>query len=161
MTFAKAMFAILLLTASIARPLHAQGRSAGGIAVEEPWARATPGGARTGAAYMTLVNKGDTANRLLGATSPVASEVQFHKVTEENGISRMRELRTIDIAPEDMVLLKPGNIHIMLVGLKHPLKQGETFPLTLEFEKAGRVHLTISIAHVGAMQPHQGMHHQR
>jgi hypothetical protein len=156
---AKVVLAVLSLAVSMAPPAYTQGQSGPGITVEEPWARATPGGAKTGAAYMTLINKGGAADRLLGAVTPVAREVQFHKVTEENGISRMRELRSIDIAPGGKVLLKPGNIHVMLVDLKQPLKQGETFPLTLEFEKAGRIDLTVPIARVGATQPHSGMHH--
>ena len=157
--FANVVLAILLVAVPMPRPVYAQGQSAQGITVQEPWARATPGGARTGAAYMTLINNGATADRLLGGASLVARELQFHKVTEERGISRMRELQSIEIASGEKVLLKPGNIHVMLVGLNQPLKQGETFPLTLRFEKAGRIDLTVTIAPVGAMRPHGAMNH--
>ena len=159
MSFTKTAYTALLLAAAIMQPVHAQKQTEQAIVVEKPWARATPGGARTGAGYMTIINMGTTADRLLGAASPVAREVQFHKVTEERGISRMRQLQSIDIASGGKIQLQPGNIHIMLVGLKQPLKQGETFPLTLEFEKAGRIDLTVAIARVGAMRPDRDMRH--
>ena len=159
MQLSKVALATFLIATAMTQAVNAQGQTGQAIAIENPWARATPGGARTGAAYMTLINEGTTADRLLGAASPVAREVQFHKVTEESGISRMRDLKSIDIASGAKVLLKPGNIHIMLVGLKQPLKQGETFPLTLEFEKAGRIDVTVATARVGAMRPDSDMHH--
>lgn len=159
MPFAKVALASLLLAVATIQSAHAQGQAGRAIVIEEPWARATPGGASTGAAYMTIVNKGGTADRLLSAATPVARDVQFHKVTEESGISRMRELKAIDIASGTSVLLKPGNIHIMLVGLKQPLKQGESFPLTLEFETAGRIDVRVATARVGATRPDSGKHH--
>ena len=122
-----------------------------GIDVEAPWARATPGGAQTGAAYMEILNKGPTADRLLGATTPVARTVQFHSVTEENGISRMHEMPAIDIAPGASVVFKPGGMHMMLVGLKGPLKEGETIRITLEFRQAGRLDVDLPVGRVGAM----------
>ena len=142
----------VLLVVSIGAYAWAQSPDGGSISVEQPWARATPGGARTGAAYLTLANKANTTDRLMGATTPIAEKVQFHKVTEKDGIVRMRELRSIEIASGDKLILKPGDIHIMLVGLKHPLKQGQTFPLTLEFEKAGTIQVVVSVAGVGAMK---------
>jgi copper(I)-binding protein len=119
--------------------LHAQPSSVP-IVVEQPWARATPGGAKTGATYLTLINNGDVADRLLGASTPVADKVQFHSVTKENGVSSMREMRVVELAPRSRITFDPGGRHIMLVGLKQPLKEGQTFSLTLTFEKAGEQH---------------------
>jgi periplasmic copper chaperone A len=133
--------------------LYAQTSGANPIKVEEPWARATPGGAKTGAAYLTLVNSGDSTGQLVGATTPMAEKVQFHKESEENGISRMRELLTVEIPPGAKVTFRPGEMHIMLVGLKQPLKEGQTFPLTLQFGNASKVDVVVSIAKVGAMRP--------
>ena len=149
-------FAGVMFILSISAYAWAQSPPAGPISVEQPWARATPAGARTGAAYLTLTNKAKSTDRLMGATTPVAEKVQFHKVTEKDGIVRMRELRSIEIAPGDKLILKPGNIHIMMVGLKQPLKQGQTFPLTLEFEKAGTIEVVVSVAGVGAMKHGMG-----
>lgn len=122
------------------------------IVVDHPWARATPPGAKTGAAYLTVVNNGSAADRLLIAATPVADKVQFHSVSEENGVSRMREMQSVEVAPRGKVTFSPGGMHIMVVGLKQPLKEGETFPMTLSFEKAGKKDVTVSIAKVGAMQ---------
>lgn len=121
------------------------------IVVENVWARATPAGAKTGAVYMTVINNGTIPDRLLSVTTPAADSVQIHKVSEENGVSSMRELPTMDMAPGARVTFKPGDLHAMLVGLKQPLKEGQTIPLTLEFEKAGKVNVVASVAKVGAM----------
>lgn len=141
-----------LFALSVVGQAHAQTSGANSIVVEHAWARATPAGAKTGAVYMTLINNGAIPDRLLGATTPVADQVQFHKVSEENGVSSMRELRTMDIASGATVTFKPSDMHVMLVGLKQPLKEGQTISLTLDFEKAGKVSMTASVARVGAMQ---------
>jgi len=142
----------LLLLVGINLPGQAQTPVASSVAVERPWARATPAGAKTGAAYMTVTNKGQSTERLLGATTPVADKVQIYRATEEDGIARMRELGAIEIAPAEKLILKPGDIHMMMIGLKEPLKEGQTFPLTLEFENAGKIDVLVSIAGVGAME---------
>lgn len=126
------------------------------ITVKQPWARATPGGAKIGAAYMALSNNGDTSDRLLGAATPVATQVQFHRHTEKDGISRMREVKTVEIAPHAEVAMKPGGMHVMLVGLKQSLKEGDTFPLTLQFERAGRIEINVPVTRVGATKPSPG-----
>ena len=141
-----------LLALAINGQVHAQASDAKSIVVEHPWARATPAGAKTGAAYMTLINNGSAGDRLLGATTPVADKIQFHSVTEDNGVSRMREMHDVAVAPGARVAFSPGGMHVMLVGLKQPLKEGQTFPLNLTFEKAGKVDVTVSVAKVGAMQ---------
>jgi len=143
----------LLLALIVGSQARAQTSTPGKVLVENAWARATPGGAKTGAAYMTLVNAGAAADRLLGATTSVADKVQFHKDEEENGVSRMRQLQTVELAPGATIVFKPAVMHIMLVGLKQPLKEGQTFPLALEFEKAGKVEVTVSVAKIGAMEP--------
>jgi copper(I)-binding protein len=132
--------------------VHAQTPDAKSIVVDHPWARATPAGAKTGAAYATLVNNGRSADRLLSATTPMAGKVQFHSVSEENGVSRMREMHAVEVGPGAKVTFSPGGMHIMMVELKQPLKEGQTFPLTLTFKKAGNVEVTVSVAKVGAMQ---------
>ena len=141
-----------LLALAINGQVHAQTPDAKSIVIDHPWARATPTGAKTGAAYVTLINNGSSGDRLLAAKTPVADAVQFHSVSEENGVSRMREMRAVEVPPGGKVTFSPGGMHIMLVGLKQPLKEGQTFPLSLTFEKAGKVDVTVSIAKVGAMQ---------
>lgn len=139
-------FACVLL----ALAAHAQ---EAGVAVEQAWARATPGAVRTGAAYLTLVNKGKESDRLVGMSTPVADSASLHETKMEGGIMQMRPLGAVDLAPGKRLELKPGGNHIMLEGLKHPLKEGEHFPLTLTFERAGSREVTVMVGKVGAMGP--------
>jgi copper(I)-binding protein len=122
------------------------------MVVDHPWARATPRGAKTGAVYLTLVNHGGAPDRLLSATTPLADKVQFHSVSEENGVSHMREMKSVEINPGGKITFSPGGMHIMLVGLKQPLKQGQSFSMTFIFEKAGKEDVTVPIAGIGAMR---------
>ena len=149
-------YRVLLLGALIALPgvvreAWPQASSASAISIEHPWARATPMGAKTGAAYLTIVNHSSSADRLIHASTSVADKVQFHQENNDNGVMRMREMGAVPIGPGASVALKPGGTHIMIVGLKQQLKEGQALPLTLEFEKAGKIELQVPIAKAGAM----------
>jgi len=146
----------LMITLGVCVPAHAASPRAGGVTVEHAWARATPKGAPNAAVYFTLVNNGSETDRLIGAQSPVADNIQFHEERDENGVSKMRALQAIDVAPETQVVLKPSGLHLML-RIKQQLKQGETFPLTLTFEKAGPIEVTVKVGKVGAMDDMNGM----
>src|SRR5258708_6108054 len=122
----------------------------GTIVVEHAWARATPKGAPTGAAYVTLINNGAQTDRLISAASPVAQSAMFHEDHLQNGISTMRMLDAVDLPPGKTVALEPNGMHIMLI-INSQLQQGQTFPLTLTFEKAGAIQVTVSVGSVGAM----------
>ena len=149
-TLSKLAFAALLIACRHTRFCSGSGNS---IAVEQPWARATPAGAQTGAVYMTLDNKTQAADRLTGASSDVADKVQIHEMAVENGVMQMRQLAGgLPIPAGGSVVLKPGSYHVMLIGLKKPLTAGETFPLTLTFEKAGNISVTVPVQAMGAMQ---------
>ncbi len=153
MKFANPLIAGMLVALSAGGYVRAQAPASGAITIEHPWARATPAGAKTGAVYVTLINTGPSADRLLVATSPLADKVRFHSVIEEAGVSRMREMPAVEIAAGATVAFRPGEIHMMMTGLKQLLKEGQTIPLALRFEKAGNVDLTVSVANIGAMQP--------
>ena len=121
------------------------------IQVEQPWARATPAGASTGAVYLTITNKSQEMDRMLSASSDVADKLQIHEMKVVNGIMEMREVPSgLPVPAKGSVVLKPGGFHVMLIGLKKPLKAGETIPLTLDFEKAGKVSITVPIRAMGA-----------
>lgn len=125
----------IILTLMLAAPAWADG-----IQVIDPYARTARPGAPTGAVYMVLENKGDTADRLLAAESPVAQIVQIHRHIEEDGVMRMRQLANgIPLAPGDRHELARGGDHVMLMGLTGTLSDGDTIPLTLIFEKAGEI----------------------
>jgi hypothetical protein len=155
-TLSKLAFAALVL--GFVTPALAQATGNTAITVEQPWARATPGGAKTGAVYMTLDNKSGTADRLTGVSSDVADKLQIHEMKVENGVMQMREIAGgLPIPAGGSVALKPGSYHVMLIGLKKPLTVGEKFPLTLTFEKAGNISVTVPVQAMGAAQDKGGM----
>jgi periplasmic copper chaperone A len=145
--------ALAALLVGLVAPALAQGTGNASITVEQPWSRATPTGAMTGAVYMTLDNKSGTADRLTGASSDVADKLQIHEMKVENGVMQMREIAGgLPIPAGGSVVLKPGSYHVMLIGLKKPLAAGEKFPLTLTFEKAGNISVTVPVQAMGGMQ---------
>ncbi len=124
------------------------------ITVTHPWSRETAEGQEVGGAFLTISNDGDAPDRLLGGSTPVAAEVQVHTVDMDDGVMRMRQLESgLDIPAGETVTLKPGSFHIMLMGLKQPLKQGEMVPLTLEFEQAGPLEVELMVQPIGAEMP--------
>jgi copper(I)-binding protein len=126
---------------------------AGGIAVSTPWARATPPGAKVGVGYLTLTSEGGD-DRLLRVESPIADRVELHETTIEGGVARMRFLSDgARIPAGGSVVLGPGGMHLMLVGLKRPLEAPGRFAAKLVFEKAGEIEVTFEILPLGAM-PH-------
>lgn len=150
-----AAIALLLIVASSGQ-LRAQATQGKTITVAEVWARATPKGSTTAVIYMTVINNGQDADQLLGATTPMAEKVQLHSNTNDDGVMKMRELTSIEIEAGKKVVLNPRGTHAMLVGLKQVLIAGQSFPLTLKFEKAGKIDVTVSVEKVGAME-HQHM----
>ena len=127
------------------------GAKAQGIVVTGPWARATPGRAPNGAAYFTLTNQGPAGDRLIGASSPAAGRAELHTHIHDKGVMRMRKLPGIDLTPGASVTFRPGGYHVMLMGLKAPLREGATFPLTLRFQKAASKTITVKVMGIGAM----------
>jgi periplasmic copper chaperone A len=126
----------------------------GDLVITQAWSRATPGGAKIGGGYLTIENKGSAPDRLLGASADVADRVQIHEMSVNNGVMTMRPLdKGLAIEPGKTVKLAPGGYHLMLLDLKSPLKQGDRLPVTLEFEKAGKVKLSLDVQGVGAQRP--------
>lgn len=143
------MYLRLLLVALLlsSAPLHARDYRAGKLFLEQPMARATRPGQPSGAVYVNIENRGDTADRLLGASSPVAGKTEIHTMTMDGNVMRMREIGEIAIDSGATISMRPGaGHHIMLLKLKKPLKTGESFPLTLRFEKAGKVEVSVEIS---------------
>ena len=137
-----------------AAPLCAEEVKAGDIVITQAWARATPGGAKIGGGYLTIENKGSAPDRLIGGSADVADKVQVHEMATTNGVMTMRPLdKGLSIEPGKTVKLAPGGYHLMLFDLKSPLKQGDKVPVTLEFEKAGKVKLSLDVQGVGAKGP--------
>ena len=146
--------AALALMAAIAgaAPASAADYRAGDIVISEPWARATATPqARTGAAYMALSNKGDTVDRLTGASTPVAERAELHTHEMDGNVMRMRPIEGVEIAPGEPAVLRPGGLHLMLVGLRQPLRAGDRVPLTLTFQRGGTVEVEVAVGPVAGM----------
>ena len=132
-------------------PAQAGDYDIGSIHITQPWARATPKGASSGAAYMTITNNGKTPDRVSCVSSDVSAECQIHTMTMDNGVMKMRPVTGgLEIKPGQTVELTPSGYHVMLVGLKHQLEKGQHFKATLEFAKAGKVEVDFAIEGVGA-----------
>jgi copper(I)-binding protein len=145
------LIAVMALALIAAPPVLAQTAPSSTLEVQQVWARATPAGAKTGAIYLTVVNHTGADDKLVAASTPEAREAQLHTMIDDNGVMKMRQLPSIEIKAGATVTLKPGGMHVMLLGLKEPLKQGASFPLTLQFEKGGKRELTVSVSKAGAM----------
>lgn len=127
---------------------------AGKLVVERAWARASV--ARNGAAYVTIRNDGKEVDRLVAASSPVAKTVELHTHTMDNGVMRMRQIKAVEVHPGTPAVLQPGGNHIMLIGLNRKLTKGDSFPMTLQFAKSGKVTVTVSVMAIAA----KGMDHK-
>lgn len=141
----------LIASLGLLFPAAAKDFTAGKLTVSNPWARASAGRMKNGAAYLVLTNKGQKTDRLVEATTPVARKASLHESVMEGGVMKMRPVKPIVVGPGATVMLKPGGLHLMLMGLKAPLKEGEMFPLTLTFEKAGHVEVKVMVRKPGAM----------
>jgi copper(I)-binding protein len=145
---------IVLISALTSPLLRAEEVKAGDLVITQAWSRATPGGAKVGGGYLTIENKGSTPDRLIGGSAEVAGKVQVHEMAMNNGVMTMRPLdKGLVIEPGKTVKLAPGGYHLMLLDLKSPLKQGERVPLTLEFEKAGKIAFSLDVQGIGAQGP--------
>jgi periplasmic copper chaperone A len=116
-----------------------------GITVVAPWSRATPGAAKNGAVFLEIRAGADFADKLLSASGAVAENVEIHNHINDNGIMQMRRVDAIEIGEGSSTKLVPGGYHIMLLGLKQPLKAGETFKLKLTFEKTGAIEVDVAV----------------
>jgi periplasmic copper chaperone A len=153
-TTSRALAFVILATSLFAAPARTQEVKAGDIVITQAWSRATPGGAKIAGGYLTIENKGTTPDRLVGGFGDAAGKVEVHEMAMNNGVMTMRALdKGLAIEPGKTVKFAPGGYHLMLMDLKQPFKQGDKVPLTLEFEKAGKVTVSLDVQGVGAQAP--------
>lgn len=136
---------LALCLAGASGQAQAQAQAGSGLTVEQPWARPTARSAPNGAVYLTIANKGPAADRLVQAQAGVSARTELHTHLNDGGVMRMRPVTAIDIPAGGSAELKPGGLHVMLLGLKAPLVAGSSFPLTLTFEKAAAVIVTVTV----------------
>ena len=124
---------------------------AGKIRIEQPWTRATPGGAKVAGGFLRLTNTGAEVDRLIGGSAEIAGRFEVHEMKTEDGIMKMRQLaQGLEIKPGETVELKPGSYHVMFMDLKQGVKDGDTIKGTLVFEKGGTVNVEFLASPVGS-----------
>jgi len=133
---------LMICTAGTA---FARSDQSGPITIDHPWSRATVAAVPTGAVYFVVHNSGQTADRLISVSSPVAERAELHTHEHEGDMVKMRKIEAIDLAPASTVKLEPGGLHVMLMKLKAPLVKGEHFALDLKFERAGSITVQVAV----------------
>ncbi len=158
-TMKHGFFALMLIAVlGMASASFAEDYSVGELTVSNPWARASAGKAKNGAAYLVIANRGQEVDRLLRIASPVAKKAEVHISTVKDGIMMMRPVKAVEVSPGEPTVMKPGALHIMLMGLVAPLKKGDSFALTLTFEKAGSIEVRVIVDKIGAMKHGKSRH---
>lgn len=141
--------------AALVLPTIASGHdvAAGALTIRHPWARATAATAKTGALYLTVTNTGTEADRLLGVSTDAAARSEIHVSETSGGVMTMRMAEHVEIPAGGSASLAPMGAHVMLMGLKAPLKKGTTFTATLRFENAGDVAVEVAVQGIADLQP--------
>jgi copper(I)-binding protein len=152
---------VAVLAASALAGAAAHDFSVGNVEITHPFATPSVPGASVGAAYFaTLENNGAQPDKLVHASTPVAASVEMHTMSvDAQGVMRMREVDGIALGAKASIKMRPGmGFHLMLVGLKKPLKEGDTFPMSLQFEHAGKVDVKVYVQTPRAEGGMAGMH---
>lgn len=155
----RALLLAACFSAGLATAAVSHEYKAGTVTVSHPWARATPPGAKVGAAYFVAEASKAGGDTLIGAKADVAGRVELHTHIEEKGVAKMRQVEKVDVAAGKSLVFQPSGYHVMLMDLKAPLKEGDILPLTLVFAKAGEIKVEATIEKIGARGPHGMDHH--
>ncbi|WP_375308479.1 copper chaperone PCu(A)C [Bradyrhizobium sp. A11] len=158
-TISKNVLLAAFALAISAAPSLADDVKAGDLVISQAWSRATPGGAKVAGGYLVIENKGTAPDRLVGVSADIAGKSEIHEMAMDNGVMKMRALdKGLVVEAGKTVKLAPGGNHLMLQELKGPLKQGDKVPVTLQFEKAGKVAVSLDVQGVGAQAPGDAGH---
>jgi copper(I)-binding protein len=150
MTRAAIFTALIVAAITAGASARADDYKVGALQIAQPWARATPKGAPVGGGYLKITNTGTEPDKLVGGSSDVADRFEVHEMSMDGGVMKMRPTNGVEIKPGQTVELKPGGLHVMFVGLKKPLVQGQKIKGTLSFEKAGKVDVEFTVQGIGA-----------
>jgi copper(I)-binding protein len=155
-------FALTLIAALAASAaVNAHDYKVGKLHIKHPHARPTAPRQPAAGAYMSIENLGTETDKLVRIESPIAKSAEIHSMSMDGNVMRMREVGEIELKPSEKVEMMPGHgYHLMLIGLQRPLKPGDSFPLTLIFEKAGKTEVSVKVEQNAAKkETHGGAHH--
>jgi copper(I)-binding protein len=144
---------VILFPRIAAKVASAHEIAAGALTIQHPWSRATAAGAKVGALYLTIRNTGSDADRLLGVSTDAAEKCELHLSETSGDVMTMRMVDSMDVPAGGSASFAPRGAHVMLVGLKAPLKKGAHFAATLHFEKAGDVAIEVAVQGIADLQP--------
>ena len=125
----------------------------GDLTIEHAWSKATIGAGRPGVFYVEITNGGSVDDALIGIATPAAGMPMLHETVVQDGIASMPHAMSIPVPADQNVQLSPGGYHGMLMGLTTALKEGDSFPVTLSFEKAGEVAVNVDVLSLRAEGP--------
>jgi periplasmic copper chaperone A len=149
------LFAFLLLAGALeSLPVQSQEAKVGDLVISQPWSRSAPRGAELASAYLTIENKGTTPDRLIGGSTEIAEKLQIQQSSMVGGGLTLNPVEGgLTISPGDKVVLAPHAIHLTLSNLKSRMKKGTQVPMTLEFEKAGKVTVSFDVLSAASTGP--------
>ena len=127
----------------------------GDLVLSSAWSRASTGIKRPSAVYLSITNTSSEHGQLTAVHTPTAKRAELHRHFMDNGVMRMRQVDTVEIPAASTTILKPSGFHIMLFNLKFLLKEGDMFPVSLTFEKAGKTTVMVHVAGVGSDKAHK------
>jgi len=146
----KILAALLFACAFAAGAASAHDYALKSLKIDHPFARATPPGAKVAGVFVAVENTGSQSDRLLSVSTPMAGVAELHQMSVDAGVMRMRGVAALEVRPGETLQLKPGGYHVMLSELRQPLKIGDKFPLTLKFQNAGPVEVSVWVEEMGA-----------
>ncbi len=147
--------AVWLGVAAASHIVSADAIKAGHITIEGAHSIELPPVSDNGAAYFSIMNHGNEPDRLISASTPMAERAEFHTHEASGGMMKMRRMESVEVPAKQMTEFAPGGLHVMLLGLKQPLKAGQAFALVLGFERAGSVEVEVTVQTL-AEQGHAG-----
>ncbi len=156
--FSALMMSASILPVSLSSAVAAEAVKNKGIVVAAAYAKASIGTLKNSAAFMSVLNHGTSADKVIGVKSDIAKRVELHTHIKEGDIMKMRKVAGFDVPASGFVDLEPGGHHIMLIGLHKALKAGDKFSLTLTFEKAGEK--TVELVTKGLKKVSHEDHHK-
>ena len=137
--------AILLLFVVLGVAAAAQEFTLGGLTITDPWSRELPPVAPNGAAYFGVENRGASADRIVSVHTPIAKRAELHAHETSGTMMSMRHVEVVDVPAGASVPFEPAGLHVMLFELTEPLRRGTRYPLTVVFENAGAVEVTVEV----------------
>ena len=125
--------------------------SASGFSVEDAYMRAMPPGRTATAAYLSVTNNHDKACSIIGGSTAVAAKLEIHQQLMSDGMMRMRPMKKFTIPPGEVQKLEPGGLHIMLMRLSKPLKEGAIFEVQFDVDKGDHINFSVVVGSMGQM----------